>query len=289
MVAEGKTMTGHTGWRKRRVLACLGAGLAPALLIPALALAQGRGNNAAANANANANPRPNDLAQGPALLPPTPPQGAWGEVIMANTKWLVVQNHEGQQFPIAMDAITQFLVRWPTSFDALTPATVVEAIGQDMGSNVLRTEHVDVFEGADRSLVAPTYTNLLPNNRVVTTVDPGYNRFMNGFDIGAQNLQHGWAYPVVPGELGIPGRLHIVGNAIGVNPLRVGVLGNNFATVLPVDGGGMSITQMTRGTATFAEKGDLIYLMPTDLTPRTVTLAQAVLYKKIPLRQFRLP
>lgn len=278
---------------KRLVTVSLGAALAAAAFFPALGQQAARRNNANARGNANGNGdavgTPLDLARGPIALPPAPPQGAWGEVIMANAKWLVVQNHQGQQFPIAADQIGQFLVRWPTTFNALTPDTVVEAIGQDLGSNVLRTDHVDVFEGADRSLVTPTYTSLLPNNRVVTTIDPGFNRFMNGFDIGSQNLLYGWAYPTGAGNLGIPGRLHVVGNYLAGNPPGVAVPGNNFASLLPAEPGVMSITQVTRGSTTFAEKGDLAYLMPTDLTPRTVVLSQLILYKKISVRQFRLP
>lgn len=267
--------------RKSLCVACLAAGLVSALLVPALAQPPARGNNANANVP--------DLAQGPVQLPPTPPQGAWGEVIMANARWVVVQNHQGQQFPIAADAIGQFLIRWPTTFADLGPESVIEAIGQDIGSNTLQTEHVDVFEGADRSLVAPTYTSLLANNRAVTTLDPTFNRFMNAFDIGSQNLLYGWAYPTAPGMLGIPARLHIVGTTIGINPLRVNLPGNNFATVLPANQGGLTITQVTRGNPSFAEKGDLVFLMPTELTPRSVVLSQLVLYKKIPFRQFRLP
>ena len=206
---------------------------------------------------------------------------------------MVIQNHQGQQFPIANDSVTQFLVRWPTSLDQLTPATVVEAIGQDVGNNSMRTDHVDVFEGADRDLVQPTFVQLLPNGRMVTTIDPGFNRFMNGFDIGAQNLLYGWAYPLDnsgPIANGISGRLHVVGNFLDLNPfLRISAPGNNFATVLPDDAGGMTVTQMTRGDTSFAEKGDLVFLMPTELTERTVVLSQVVLYKKIALRRFQRP
>jgi len=282
-------MSNLGAWCKRLGVAAVGA-LAVTAVVLAPAGAQppaARGNNPNANAKGNANAP--DLDQGPVALPPTPPQGAWGEVIMANNKWVVVQNHQGQQFPIATDAVGQFLVRWPITLAGLTQESVVEAIGQDMGSNVLSTEHVDVFEGTDRSLVSPTYTILLPNNRLVTTIDPGFNRFMNGFDIGSQNLLYGWAYPVAPNQLAIPARLHAVGNVIGVNPLRLNVLGNNFVTVAPADPAGLTVTQMTRGNSNFAEKGDLVFLMPTELTPRSVVLSQLVLYKKIPLRQFRLP
>jgi hypothetical protein len=282
--SEGWSMTILAVWRKRLGLALLAtAVLAPAWFFPA------RAQQPRAGANNNAGNAP-PLVREPAALPPPPPQCAWGEVIMANPKWMVVQNHQGQQFPISMDAVNQFLIRWPTTLTALTPdSSVIEAIGPDFGSNTMQTDHVDVFEGADRNLVTPTLTTLLPNNRMVTTIDPGFNRFMNGFDIGSQNLLYGWAYPLDPGNLGVPARLHVVGNALSINPLQVRVPGNNFATVLPAEPGGMTVTQMTRGNSTFAEKGDLVFLMPTELTSRTVVLSQLVLYKKIPLRQFRLP
>ncbi|MCA1686496.1 MAG: hypothetical protein LC745_11090 [Planctomycetia bacterium] len=251
-------------------LALIAAAVAPAVWLPARAQQLAGADN---------------LAQ---PLPPTPPQGAWGEVIMANRRWMVVQNHYGQQFPIDMEAIAQFLIRWPTRLDALTGDSRVEAIGPDLGSNTLATDHVDVFEGADRDLVQPTFNSLLPNNRPVTTIDPGYQRFMNPFDIGSQNLLHGWAYPVSPGMAGIPARLHVVGNVFNVNPLlQVSVQGNNFATIVP--GGDATITRVTRGNTSFAEKGDLVFLMPTNITMRTVVLSQAVLYKRIPITQFRAP
>src|SRR5271157_3573526 len=53
----------------------------------------------------------------PLGLPQLPPQGAWGEVINVTARWLVVQNHSGQQFPIAIDDIQEFLIRWPTSMN----------------------------------------------------------------------------------------------------------------------------------------------------------------------------
>src|SRR5712671_612480 len=92
-------------------------------------------------------PYVNLTAGGLVPLPPPPPRGAWGEVIMANEKWVVVQNHEGQQFPIAADSINQFLIRWPYSINALTNQSWVEAIGLDMGSNTVQTNHIDVCEG----------------------------------------------------------------------------------------------------------------------------------------------
>ncbi len=221
--------------------------------------------------------------------PNLPPTGAWGEVIMANAKWIVIQNHQRQQFPIKIDSahIRQFLVRWPTSPNALTNQSLVEAIGYDIGSNTLQTDHVDVFEGSDQMLVTPTYKSLLPNNQIVTTIDPTFNRIMNAWDISGQAYLHGWAYPVSPGQLGIPARLHVVGNAIGVNPLRLGIVGNNVATVVPSDPNGtLTMHQVTLGTASFAQKGDLAFLTPVDVNSDSLVLAQLVLYKKVPRSRF---
>src|SRR4051794_4680934 len=74
----------------------------------------------------------------PRGLPQLPPDGAWGEVINVTSRWIVVQNHSGQQFPIAIDDVQDFLIRWPTSIDALNAQSMVEAVGQTPGSNVVR-------------------------------------------------------------------------------------------------------------------------------------------------------
>ncbi len=222
----------------------------------------------------------------PMGIPHLPPQGAWGEVINVTSRWIVVQNHTGQQFPIAIEDIGEFLVRWPTGIDVLTNQSMVEAVGQDLGNNVLQTEHVDVFEGGDRTLVAPTYNSLLPNNALVTTIDPGFNRLMSPWDYGGQNLLYGWAYPVNMGALGIPSRLHVVGNAINRSPLQLGIPGNNIATVVPFPGEGLSVTQVTRGNINFVRKGDYAFMMPQQIGQRGLILAQFVLYKSMPFRRF---
>jgi hypothetical protein len=222
----------------------------------------------------------------PRGLPELPPQGAWGEIINATTRWIVIQNHSGQQYPISIEDIGEFLVRWPSSVDDLTANSWIEAVGPDLGSNILQTSHVDVFEGSDRTLVAPTYNRLLPNNSVVTTLDPGFNRLMNAWDYGGQMQLDGWAYPVSPGITGIPNRLHVVGNAVNRVPLRVGLPGGNFAEVIPGDAVQFTVSQVTRGSINYVRKGDYAYLMPLQINPRGVRLSQLVLYKSIPIRQF---
>jgi hypothetical protein len=228
----------------------------------------------------------------PTGLPDLPPQGAWGEVINATSRWIVIQNHQGQQFPIAIDDIQEFLIRWPYSANDLTQESVIEVAGQDVGSNVVRVNHIDVFEGPNRMLVSPGYNQILPNNMVVTTLDPGFNRFMNAWDYAGQNLLYGWAYPVPPNITGIPNRLHVVGNVIGKAlgqqslQVRVGLPGNNFATVVPDDSGRLTVTEITRGDARYVKKGDYAFLMPQQITAKGLVLSQLVLYKQIPRAQF---
>ncbi len=222
----------------------------------------------------------------PVGLPHLPPQGAWGEVINVTSRWIVIQNHSGQQYPVAVDDLGEFLIRWPMALDALTNQSVVEAVGQDIGNNTLQTDHIDVFEGNDRNLVSPTYNSVLPNNALVTTIDPGFNRYMSPWDYGGQNLLYGWAYPVNSGVLGIPSRLHVVGIAVNRTPLQVGLPGNNIATIGALGPDGFTITQVTRGNINQVRKGDYAFMMPQQIGQRGLILAQLVLYKKIPFRQF---
>ncbi len=272
--------------RSRRLWPRLFASCASCLLVAAVAtLAQQR--LLAFQAAAGGRPLAfEQLAGQPRGLPQLPPQGAWGEIINVTSRWIVIQNHMGQQYPIAVDDIGEFLVRWPLTLDALTNQSIVEAMGPDIGNNVLQTDHIDVFEGGDRTLVAPTYNSVLPNNSLVTTIDPGFQRYMSPWDYGGQNLLYGWAYPVNSGVLGIPSRLHVVGNAINRSPLQLGIPGNNVATVMSTGQDGFTITQVTRGTIAQVRKGDYAFMMPQQIGQKGLILSQFVLYKSIPFRQF---
>jgi hypothetical protein len=222
----------------------------------------------------------------PRGLPQLPPQGAWGEVINVTPRWIVIQNHSGQQYPIAADDIGEFLARWPTGLDALGPQSVVEAVGRDIGSNTVAVSHLDVFEGGDRGLVQPTYNSLLPSNAIVTAVDPGFNRLMNGWDYAGQSQLYGWAYPTNLGS-NVPAiRLHIVGTVIQRVPLQLSLPGNNFGTVVSDTNAPFSMTQVTRGSLAMARKGDYAFLMPQQINPRGLIVSQLVLYKSMPYAQF---
>jgi hypothetical protein len=232
------------------------------------------------------NPAFDQVVANPRGLPQLPPQGAWGEIINVTSRWIVIQNHTGQQYPIAVNDIGEFLVRWPSSVDAMGNQSLVEAIGQDLGNNVLQTQHVDVFEGADQALVTPTYNSLLPNNTMVMTIDPTFQRLMSPWDYEGQMMLHGWAYPVAPGLTGIPTRTHVVGVPMNRSPLQLGILGNNIATVIGPTGGQFTVTQVTRGDVSHIRKGDYAFMLPQAITPRGLVLSQFVLYKSIPFAQF---
>jgi len=228
----------------------------------------------------------NALSGGGAAVPNAPPQGAWGEIINVTDRWLVLQNHAGQQFPIAFDDVQEFLVRWPSSVAEISPQALVEAVGPSPGSNVIRAGHVDFFEQEDRILVSPTYRELLPNNMAVTVLDPGFNRFMNPWDYGGQNMLYGWAYPVPPGMSNNPTRLHVVGSLTQRVPLRISVPGNNQATVLPDQTNRITVTQITMGDPRMVSKGDFAYLLPIEARIRGLRVAQLVVYKTISFRRF---
>jgi hypothetical protein len=218
-------------------------------------------------------------------LPQLPPQGAWGEIINVTTRWVVIQNHSGQQYPIAVDDLGEFLVRWPSRLEALGNRSLVEAVGDDVGSNILQTQHIDVFEGADQSLVTPTYTSLLRDNAGVPAIDPGLNFMLNPLGISQQSGLYGWAYPISP-MLGLGTRLHLVGFAVNRAPLQLTVPGNNLITVTSQPGENFTVSQVTRGRVNYIRKGDYAFLMPQGITPRGLLLSQFVLYKTIPFRQF---
>jgi hypothetical protein len=235
-------------------------------------------------------PLMNLTAGGILPVPPPAPQGALFEVIFADARWMVVQNERGQQFPVAADSVAQFLIRWPAELRDLTPAVLVEARGQELASMTLQTPHIDFYLGAEQALVQPGYTSDLPFlNKPVVAIDPTFGRWMNGYDITAQNQLYSWVYPIPPVS-GIPTQMHVVGNPLNVAPVRLGVPGNNIVTLLPSTPDGVTITQVTFGTNAFARKGDLVYLKPVagrdPAGEKSLLLSQAVLYKKVRRDQF---
>ena len=211
-----------------------------------------------------------------------PPRGTWAEVVYVTSKWMVVQNESGQQFPIAADRVRQFLIRWPLPSSSITPRSMVEVTGANDGSNVLITDHIDVYENDAQSLVSPTVSSLFGDYEALSygnfqTLSAYGTATLDPFGMGAFQAAMGGTNPV---------RKHVVGHALANDPVQVAGFGLNWYTIQPSPAG-MSITQVTLGSNSFVRRGELVYIVPQNLGPRSVDVAQLVLYKKIPVAQFQ--
>lgn len=200
------------------------------------------------------------------------PDGFWARVITATPKWLVLENANGQQFPVSFNAIELFVIRWPATPMMAGPATLAEVTGLDLFNGGVLAGHVDLYDGSARALVSPTSLVLVGFNRVLTPTNPFQ---MNGF--GQFNL--------LPGEELIPQRRHVVGPVVSSNPLVIAVPGNQAAQVIP-GGGGMSVTQVTIGSPSFVRPGDSVWCLPVGAGPQSLALGRMVVYKNEPLAQF---
>jgi hypothetical protein len=209
--------------------------------------------------------------------PYIPPRGDWLQVLTATDRWLVLQNAQGQQFPVSYEAVDIFVMRWPISLDRIGPADLVEVNGIDLGTNKVGTDHIDVFRGSARNLVTPTFQRLVGFNRVVTL-----------FDIERQNVfGYNFQYALTPEELMMPSRYHVVSTAMSVNPFLLAAGGNNALEVV-ASPDGLSMAEVTAGVPSYVRAGDVAYVVPIldETTPRTLTLSQLVIYKNVPTDVF---
>ena len=200
----------------------------------------------------------------------------WGRVLTVTDEWLVVENARGQQFPVRLDAVNLFVMRWPTSPDRLLPQDLVEASGVEVGSNQLSTDHADVFTGSARSMVTPTFQPL-----------PNIGRRFTQYDDPMRYIFGIHPYYVVNPVAGYVQRpLHVVGPPANGVPLQIGIGSNNVMTVVP--SAGFTLTQVTEGVPRFVAPGDVAHLVPVPerATPRSLAIAELVVYKSVPFDQF---
>ncbi len=215
---------------------------------------------------------PSDMLRS-GMAPKFAPSGDWAEILTVTPRWLVIQNASGQQFPVSVDSMGLFVIRWPMDPTAISPAALVETTGVQLGSHRISTDHVDVFEGTARNLVQPIFQEII-----------GFGRTPTYFDIQAQN-NYGRFIPLLPGEDQMPVRLHIVGPAVGLDPLSIGASGNVAVSVFP-SGSGLFFSQVTPGSVGYLRPGDLVYYVPTGIAPKTLILSQIVAYKTMSFSQF---
>lgn len=202
---------------------------------------------------------------------PQLPFGLWVEVISVSDKWVVVQNENGQQYPISIapDVVDLFLVRWPTTLDRLGPEFLVEATGLIGNNNALLAPHVDVFRGANQFLVAPTSQPLVEARPLY---DPMNVMMMNIF---------GPVFYLPPQEANVPRRMHVVGACVGNAPLQVSQGGGVVFGVVAD-----TMTEVTRGSVAMVRPGDLAFCMVDGWNGRTLGLAELIVYKPMPIDQF---
>lgn len=203
----------------------------------------------------------------------------WAEVVTVTPRWIVLQNRDGQQFPLSVESIRLFVMRWPISIDRISPGALLEATGFNRGSNLLATPHIDVYEGAARSLVAPGVLLISPGGMVSRPIDFLFNPEVYGAPFP------GFDAPIQSGNPSGPQLTHVVGPIVSWIPLRIGLGGNNVMTVLPA-ASGVPMTQVTPGSIGLVKPGDLVYFAARQARPESLVLDQLVVYKSTPLDLF---
>jgi hypothetical protein len=164
--------------------------------------------------------------------------------------------------------------------DRISPTALVEATGVNAQSNRLLTDHLDIYEGGARNLVAPGLVMISGNNRGWRPIDFTFNADVYGDPFP------GLGPPIQGGVYSGPARMHIVGPLISKTPVMVAWEGNNAMTVI---GGpaGVSLSQITPGNIRDVKPGDLVYFAAVDARPKSLVLEQLVVYKAMPIDQFR--
>jgi hypothetical protein len=199
----------------------------------------------------------------------------WAEVLTVTSKWVVIQNADGQQFPIAFDSIDLFIARSPVQISSIPQDSLVEATGLDAGEGAVRTEHVDVYVGGARSMVTPTFLYLNGRGQLLRQIDFTYNPGVYGDIFGVEA-------PIQGNVLAGAVQIHIVGPPISRIPLRLNTPGNSGIGIFPSTPAGLSATAITPGTSSILKPGDPVYYVATGLGVKSVKLSQLIVYKDSP-------
>jgi hypothetical protein len=210
------------------------------------------------------------------------PAGEWAEaeILTVTPKWLVLQNPQGQQFPVSLAAnsVQLFLIRWPTTPDRLAPDAWIEASGGIGNSNQLLTDHVDVYQGPSKGF--------LPTARdPIQLLYNGLGDYLTPLDVFSdQRNVLGDDFRRQP-ENNFPTGMYVVGPVVGRNPLLVQILGNTRVSLVGPQGV-PSMTLVTPGSSTLVRAGDLVRYHVVDASPRSLTLSELWVYKTVPIDQY---
>lgn len=198
----------------------------------------------------------------------------WAEVLSVTPNWLVLQAADGRQYPISTAATGRFLVRWPILPTMVSPGALVEVEGTSPSVNMVMTNSVEVYEGAARGLVAPTY---------ITPTDAGILRQYDAtYTFGFDSMNQFWSlYPSQPAVAmnNVALLSYMVAPVVNIVPLMLGNPSNQAIRVVPANGQSYQMTRIAVGTIDQLKPGDLVYAVPQFANPKGMGLSVLIVYK----------
>jgi len=216
------------------------------------------------------------VAQGMQDLPSFGLEGAgWAEVLSVTPKWVVLQTADGRQYPVSGQAMGRFIVRWPILPTMVSASALVEVEGASPSVNMIVTDNVEVYEGAARNFVQPSF---------LTPTDAGILRQYDAtYTFGFDSMNQFWSmYPSQPavGMQNVPLMTYMVAPVVNIVPLMLGTPSNQMLRVVPANGRTYEMTRIVVGTLDQLRPGDLVYAVPEAATPKGMGLSVIIVYKK---------
>jgi hypothetical protein len=198
----------------------------------------------------------------------------WAEVLSVTPRWVVLQAADGRQYPVDGASMGRFLVRWPITPPMVSPTALVEVEGLSPSVNVVATNNVEVYEGAARSLVTPTY---------ITPTDAGILRQYDAtYTFGFDSMNQFWSlYPSQPAVSmnNVNLLTYMVAPVVNTVPLMLGSPSNQAVRVIPANGQNLQMTRIVVGTIDQLRPGDLVYAVPQFANNKSMSLSAAIVFK----------
>jgi hypothetical protein len=175
---------------------------------------------------------------------------------------------------VTANALGRFIVRWPILPSMVSPTALVEVEGMSPSANIVLTNNVEVYEGAARSFVTPTF---------MTPTDAGILRQYDAtYTFGFDSMNQFWSmYPSQPAVAmqNVPLATYIVAPVVNIMPLMLGTPSNQMMRVGPANGRTFDMTRNVVGTIDQLRTGDLVYAVPSAANPKAMGLSVLIVYK----------
>lgn len=198
----------------------------------------------------------------------------WAEVLSVTPKWVVLQSADGRQYPVDGASTGRFLVRWPITPSMVSRSALVEVEGMSPSVNILATNTVEVYEGAARSLVTPSF---------ITPTDAGILRQYDAtYTFGFDSMNQFWSlYPSQPAVAmnNVNLLTYMVAPVVNTVPLMLGTPANQAVRVVPANGQSYQMTRIVVGTLEQLRPGDLVYAVPQFANKKAISLSAFIVFK----------